>query len=75
MAIATLPLLGMDLRNLINPVVTASDASETGGGVCSSCSVTDLGLARLGGGVRAAAGSRANGLCLVETFGGIGGMR
>ena len=75
LAIATLPLLGMDLRNLVNPVVTASDASETGGGVCSSCSVTDLCLARLGGGVRAAAGSRADGLCLVETFGGIGGMR
>jgi len=75
MAMAMLPLLGMDLRQRVSSVVTCSDASETGAGVCVSRSLTDVGLARLHSGMRAAGGNRANGLCAVETFAGIGGMR
>jgi len=75
MALAMLPLLGMDLRQRVSDVVTCSDASETGAGVCVSRNMTDVGLARLNSGIRAAGGSRANGLCAVETFAGIGGMR
>ena len=42
--IGVAPLLQIRFRNCISPIVTASDASETGGGVVASVSVTGYGL-------------------------------
>ena len=43
MAIAILPLAGADLRAPINNMVTCSDASEAGGGLCCSGGLTQEG--------------------------------
>ena len=39
------PLAFMDFRNPFDPMVTASDASTTGGGICQSTGLTPYGLA------------------------------
>ena len=70
-----LPLLGHDLRNSICPLVTCSDASETGGGVCASTAISPAGHQRVGIGARTSTASRVNGICLVESFAGISGGR
>eukprot|EP00438_Fugacium_kawagutii_P028805 Skav222861 [mRNA] locus=scaffold2201:87314:93953:- [translate_table: standard] len=42
-AIALLPLAGTSLRAAVDPMVTCSDASETGGGLCAGGGLTDEG--------------------------------
>ena len=46
-AIAVVPLAGTDLRAPVSNVVTCSDASEAGGGLCCSGGLTEEGLAAL----------------------------
>ena len=46
-AIAVVPLAGSDLRSPISNLVTCSDASEAGGGLCCSGGLTEEGLAAL----------------------------
>ncbi len=75
LSLAVLPLLGQDMRQVLSTLVTASDASETGGGVCAARKISDMGRDRIGVGVRSALGSRCNGLCLMESFGGMSGAR
>jgi len=75
MALAGLPFMGHDLRARVDPLVTCSDASETGAGVCQSAGVSEAGRIRVGVGRQAAAGSRCNGLLVIETFGGMSGGR
>ncbi|CAK0843927.1 unnamed protein product, partial [Prorocentrum cordatum] len=43
LCVVHLPLLAMSLRSAIDPVATASDASEQGGGVCASRGLTPTG--------------------------------
>eukprot|EP00971_Amphidinium_carterae_P087700 1735142-Amphidinium_carterae.1 len=47
-AVLHLPLLQVNLRARVSPVVLASDASETGGGACATVKLSELGLAALG---------------------------
>ena len=75
LALAGLPYMGHDLRARVDSLVTCSDASETGAGVCQSCGASEAGRIRVGMGRQAAAGSRCNGLVVIETFGGISGGR
>jgi len=75
LALGGLPFMGHDLRGRVDSVVTCSDASETGGGVCRSSGISDAGRLRVGTGRQAAIGSRCNGLLVIETFGGISGGR
>jgi len=46
-SVCMLGLAGADLRAPISGLVTCSDASEHGGGICSSGRLTDLGMAEL----------------------------
>ena len=46
-AMAVIPLAGADLRAPVSNLVTCSDASEAGGGLCCSGSLTEEGLAAL----------------------------
>ena len=72
---ALLPLMRMDLRAVPSPVVTVSDASEWGGGVCVSRGLTPSGRAAFVSEM-SALGSRARDeLGLVSLCGGIGAAR
>jgi len=73
--LASLPLLVMDYRKRTDSVVTASDASEEGCGVCRSKHVTSQGVKfykQIGDMPDFASGED---IMLVEVFGGIGGLR
>ena len=74
-ALLTLPLLYMDLRAPTVSLVTCSDASEEGGGVCFSSRITSRGTARVGLAQRATKGGRTPTLGLLELFSGISGAR
>ena len=70
------PLMRMDLRSRVSGLVTASDASEEGGGVCSSSLLTSKGMLA----VNQSRGRRPEGRCpgrvlLINLLGGIGGAR
>ena len=47
-SVALLPLAGTDLRAKVDNMITCSDASETGGGLCASGGLTEMGLEMLG---------------------------
>ena len=74
-ALLSLPLLYMDLRTATDPLVTCSDASEEGGGVCYARRITMQGFARVGLAKRATRGGRTSKLGLLELFSGISGGR
>ena len=68
----TLPLCYTDLRAQVSGRVTCSDASETGGGICASTSVTPLGSLGMAGGPLKASLSQE--FLVIEWFAGIGGL-
>lgn len=67
----------MDFRLETDHVVTASDASESGGGLCASEGLTSLGLEASKGSVRGQAEEsfEAKGLLIISAFDGIGAIR
>ena len=72
--ICTLPLCYTDLRAVLSSKVTASDASEWGGGLCVTTGVTALGRMRLGVS-RCRQTPRVVGpFIAIEWFAGIGGL-
>ena len=81
---AALPMAYCNLRAKLDPLVTASDASETGGGTCFSSRLTHMGQAEAkrildGGEVeeRAAAEDELNEgerVLVFDFFGGMGGL-
>ena len=74
-AICLLPLMRIDLRVKVTGMVSASDASEAGGGVTVSSGLSEQGWSRLGEGERHRQQGLEDGLVLIESFGGIGGAR
>ena len=70
-----LPVCFLDWRLPLDSLVTCSDASETGAGVCMSKSLSRLGEERLGCAIRTTGAMRTLPVGLVELFGGIGGGR
>ena len=74
-SLALLPLIAVDFRRESSPLVTASDASETGAGVCFSRTLSGAGKARLGLAARGVGAGRVCPLVLIESFGGISGAR
>lgn len=71
LGLVTLPLALIDLRAPLNLTVTASDASETGGGICASSTLTQWGekyIAELQG----QSTNIQEGLLVVSCFDGIG---
>ena len=75
LAIITAPFLVIDFKAVLDPRVTASDASEWGGGVSKTVGLTSMGR-QLVASIPRAAGRTASGkVVLVESFGGIGGAR
>lgn len=73
-AMAFTPLLVFDLRARVSPLVTASDASEDGLGLCRTSALTAAGLEALAE-RRPGAVTPADELGLLELFSGIGGLR
>ena len=73
-AVYLLPLCVMDLRAHISPLVVASDASESGMGVCRTSSLTSSGLQAVMS-RRAAQPRHRLEVGLIEVFAGIGGLR
>ena len=67
----------MDFRLPTDPVVTASDASQAGGGLCSSAGLTSFGLKASTSHVRGDMfeGFEEGGLLVVSVFDGIGSLR
>ena len=74
MLICALPLMIMDLRLRTDPVVTASDASEEGCGVCRSVYLQPVGIKALRSLKEHEAPLNGN-IGLVEIFAGISGAR
>ena len=72
MMVFTLPLCYTDLRSRVSGRVTCSDASETGGGICSSVDVTCLGTRGTHGLSRP--GPAGQQILVIEWFAGIGGL-
>jgi hypothetical protein len=75
MVLSLLPLMRLDLRTPMDTVVTASDASETGAGVCSASTLTKQGEQGLADAEKARSAPVADELCLFENCGGISGGR
>jgi hypothetical protein len=75
MLLSSLPLLFMDLRCAVTDVVSCSDASETGGGVCVSKGLTDAGERTAHAYSRTRRASTPDAVGLIELCGGIGGAR
>ena len=75
MLMAVLPLLAMDFRLPLSAQVTASDASEEGGGICCTTQLTTRAHPFLSQALRANQGIAIDEIGLVETFSGIGGVR
>ena len=75
LALCTMPLLQADMRSAYSGMVTVSDASETGAGVCASTQLSEAGkcsLALLGQDDRMDALDQ---VALIEVFAGAGGVR
>ena len=69
------PLFFIDLRLEVSPLVTCSDASEQGCGVCRSGGITELGRRELPELTRTLSAGGARSFILVGLFDGIGGLR
>ena len=72
-----IPLARMDFRLAVDPKITCSDASESGGGLCSSVRLSSLGQMAASGALRGHQEELHNGdsvLC-VGVFDGIGALR
>lgn len=72
-----LPLAKLDFRLDVHPIITCSDASSTGGGICASTVTTAIGRAVAEGGLR---GEQPDphiegGVVAVSLFDGIGAFR
>ena len=72
--ICTLPLCYTDLRAVLSSTVTASDASEWGGGLCVTTGVTALGRMRLGVSRCRQSPKIVGPFIAIEWFAGIGGL-
>eukprot|EP00438_Fugacium_kawagutii_P006828 Skav227026 [mRNA] locus=scaffold456:236256:249187:+ [translate_table: standard] len=72
-----LPLSRMDFRLEPHGMVTCSDASTSGGGMCASVGLSHIGTMVEGGGLRGQPGTRSPEVqvLLVSLFDGIGAMR
>jgi len=75
LCLCCLPLMLMDLRCRVTGLTTCSDASEEGGGVCTATGLTAQGLQRLSSACRQTGGNTDSRLAVLETFGGISGLR
>ena len=69
------PLTSSKWSQEVDESATASDASEKGGGVCATTSLTNLGLRRLAEAESLRLNPPADGLLLVDAFGGISAAR
>ena len=71
------PLAYMDFRLPVNPVVTASDASEGGGGLCASTGLSDWGLSVSRGSIRGQQFEefQEQGILVISLFDGVGSLR
>ena len=69
------PLVASHWCHDVDELVTSSDASETGGGVCASVGLSQLGLERLAEAESLRARSPADSLLLVDAFSGISAAR
>lgn len=67
----------IDFRLLVNPTITASDASEFGGGLCKTHGLTNRGLAAAKGLVRGEKNESEppHGLLVISCFDGIAALR
>ena len=75
LAMAFLPLWSLDFRAPVSSMLTASDASENGNGVCSSTGLTSCGVEALSELSRPRCGLDLDRLILpVGLFDGIGGL-
>ena len=70
-----LPLMQIDLRAPIDDILSASDASERGGGVCVSSELTDSGKRAFASELAVPPGLGRDVVGLVSLFDGIGGAR
>ena len=78
MVTGMLPQHWMDQRLQFSPVAYATDASEEGGGACSTIGLTARGRAKCHMGCCESfdyEGGQADPVVLIEAFGGIGGLR
>lgn len=75
--LALLPLARLDFRLDVHPQVTCSDASTTGGGVCASVGLSDLGGEVAAGGLRGEVVGESQHLRVLSIglFDGIGALR
>ena len=71
------PLAGLNFRLDVHPVVTCSDASTTGGGICASLRTTDVGVMVAQGGLRGEIPEPVceGGILAIGLFDGIGALR
>ena len=71
------PLSFINFRLPMNPTVTASDASEGGGGLCATTGLTDWGLSVSQGSIRGDKFEefQEQGLLVISLFDGIGSLR
>ena len=74
-AMALMPLTSIEMNLPVDSMVTASDASESGGGLCSSVGLSDMGNLRLAEAERQRLALSAEHVMLVEVFSGIQGAR
>ena len=73
--LALAPLAASHWAQDVDEVVTCSDASEHGGGVCRSEGLTELGLMRLSEAGKLRETAPSDGLVLVDAFAGISAAR
>lgn len=76
-SLALLPLARLDFRLDMHPLITCSDASSTGGGVCASVGLTPLGGQVAQAGLRGEVPGPSSSLRVLSIglFDGIGGLR
>ena len=72
-----MPLVRMDFRTEVHPMVTCSDASLSGGGVCCSSGLTSVGTMAVEGGLRGQRPQPLDSLqvVVIGLFDGIGALR
>lgn len=75
--VGMVPLARMDFRLPVHPMVTCSDASSSGGGICASVGLTQVGTMVEGGALRGEAhpGQGHTQVVVVSLFDGIGALR
>eukprot|EP00438_Fugacium_kawagutii_P030707 Skav213061 [mRNA] locus=scaffold364:550493:557908:- [translate_table: standard] len=75
--LSLLPLARLDFRLPVHEVVTCSDASSSGGGICASIGLTSLGGMAAGGSIRGELPEFAgdNSVVAIGLFDGIGALR